>query len=78
MANRPCAANRTLEDMDAYYRSNPSLIVTGDPDAICRKRPQKYIDHENEQITRTAAGKDVLSDSGADLVEWTADPESKK
>lgn len=63
--------------MDAYYRSNPSLIVTGDPDAISQKLPQKYIDYENEQITRTVAGKDVSSDSGAEQVEWTADPESK-
>lgn len=73
----PETANRTLEDMDAYYRPNPSLIVTGDPDAISQKRPQKYIDYENEQITRIVAGKGVLSDSGAEQVEWTADPESK-
>lgn len=77
LANCSCAANRTLEDMDAYYRSNPSLIVTGDPDAISQKRPQKYIDHEKEQITRTITGKDVLSVSGAEQVEWTANPESK-
>jgi hypothetical protein len=63
--------------MDAYYRSNPSLIVTGDPDAISQKRPQKYIDHEKEQITRTITGKDVLSVSEAEQVEWTANPESK-
>lgn len=52
-----CLANRSLEDIDAYYRSNPSLIVTTDADATCRKRPQKYIDREDEELERTAAGK---------------------
>ncbi|PYH89650.1 general substrate transporter [Aspergillus ellipticus CBS 707.79] len=35
-------ANRTLEDLDAYYRSDPPLVVTGDPDAISVNRPLKY------------------------------------
>lgn len=43
-------ANRTLEDMDAYYRSNPSLIVIGDRDVITRTRPQKYTDREAEAL----------------------------
>ncbi|KAJ5106058.1 hypothetical protein NUU61_003405 [Penicillium alfredii] len=64
-------ANRSLEDLDAYYRSNPSLIVTKDPDAICRRRPQKYIEHEDEEIEKTAAGKDVLSSVEAAHVEWS-------
>ncbi|KNG83306.1 hexose carrier protein [Aspergillus nomiae NRRL 13137] len=46
----PETANRNLEDMDAYYRSNPALIVTKDPDAISAKRPLKYIQHEDEEI----------------------------
>jgi hypothetical protein len=52
-------ANRSLEDLDAYYRTNPSLIVTGDPDATCRKRPQKYIEREDEEFERTTVGKGV-------------------
>jgi hypothetical protein len=52
-------ANRSLEDIDAYYRSNPSLIVTIDADAICRKRPHKYIDREDEELERTTAGKGI-------------------
>jgi hypothetical protein len=55
-------ANRSLEDIDAYYRSNPSLIVTTDADATFRKRPQKYVDREDEELERTTAGK------GAQLV----------
>lgn len=30
MHSHESAANRSLEDMDAYYRSNPSLIVIND------------------------------------------------
>lgn len=58
--------------MDAYYRDNPSLIVTKDPDAICQRRPQKYIDREGEEIERTAASQ------GLEHVEWTSQGESKK
>jgi hypothetical protein len=63
-------ANRSLEDLDAYYRTNLSLIVTGDPDAICRKRPQKYIEREDEEFERTAVGKGVMPVE-AEHVEWT-------
>ncbi|KKY16585.1 putative mfs sugar [Diplodia seriata] len=35
----PETANRSLEDLDEYYRTNPSLIVIRDPDAISTKRP---------------------------------------
>ncbi|KAI5465277.1 general substrate transporter [Mariannaea sp. PMI_226] len=52
----PETANRQLEDIDAYYRTNPSLIVTGDKDAITTKRPLQYIEHENELIRRSRAG----------------------
>lgn len=47
-------ANRTLEDIDAYYRTNPSLIVVGDPDAISTKRPLRFIQHEDAEIQRKA------------------------
>ncbi|GAB1215098.1 hypothetical protein ATERTT37_004281 [Aspergillus terreus] len=50
----PETANRTLEDVDAYYRTNPPLIVVRDPDAISTKRPLKYIQHEDEEIQRKA------------------------
>ncbi|OQD99384.1 hypothetical protein PENVUL_c064G09786 [Penicillium vulpinum] len=53
-------ANRSLEDFDAYYCASPSLIVSGDPGAICWKRPQNYIEREDEEFERTA-GKGVMS-----------------
>ncbi|KAF9888167.1 hypothetical protein FE257_009162 [Aspergillus nanangensis] len=58
----PETANRTLEDLDAYYRTNPPLIVTGDPDAISAKRPLKYIQHEEEELRKTAKGEGVRVD----------------
>lgn len=50
--SRPIKANRTLEDVDSYYRSNPSLVVVNDPDAVCVKRPQKYIQHEDNEMQK--------------------------
>ncbi|KAJ5742723.1 Major facilitator superfamily domain general substrate transporter [Penicillium nucicola] len=50
----PETANRTLEDMDAYYRSNPPLIVAGDADAISTKRPLQFVCHEDEEVQKNA------------------------
>lgn len=69
----PETANRSLEDIDAYYRTKPSLIVVGDRDAICRGRPQQYIDHEEEEIKRTAESKGVAQPVFAEHLEWTSD-----
>lgn len=40
--------------MDAYYRSNPPLIVTGDADAISTKRPLQFVYHEDEEVQKNA------------------------
>ncbi|THZ93006.1 general substrate transporter [Aureobasidium pullulans] len=48
----PETSSRTLEDLDAYFRSDPSLIVVGDKDAISSKRPLKYIEKENDEVHR--------------------------
>lgn len=61
-------ANRTLEDLDDYYRSDPPLIVTQDPDAICRKRPLKYIQREEDALERTTVSKGLPSEQH---IEWT-------
>ncbi|KNG85303.1 MFS sugar transporter [Aspergillus nomiae NRRL 13137] len=57
----PETANRTLEDVDAYYRSNPPLIVAGDPDATSTKRPLRFIQHEDSEVQRRAKRTDSLS-----------------
>ncbi|KAI1811163.1 hexose carrier protein [Poronia punctata] len=55
----PETANRTLEDLDAYYRDNPPLLVIKDKDATCVRRPQKFVlahDRDVEQAAAAAAG----------------------
>lgn len=42
--------------MDAYYRTNPPLIVVKDQDAICTRRPLKYVEHEDAEIRRRQRG----------------------
>lgn len=46
----PETADRTLEDLDAYYRESPSLIVVGDPTATSRRRPKKYADMQEVDV----------------------------
>jgi len=48
----PYTANRSLEDLDEYYRGNPSLIVTKDKDAISSGRPRMYMDREADMVMR--------------------------
>ncbi|KAG5656725.1 hypothetical protein KAF25_010278 [Fusarium avenaceum] len=48
----PETANRKLEDMDAYFRENPSVIVIKDKDATMAKRPEKYVLQDQEDMQR--------------------------
>lgn len=48
------AANRSLEDLDEYYRNNPPLIVIGDKDAVCSNRPLRYTEREITHMQRVA------------------------
>ncbi|KAK7219012.1 hypothetical protein V2G26_007015 [Clonostachys chloroleuca] len=62
----PETANRTLEDLDEYYRNNPPLIVTSDEDAICSKRPLKYVEKEQTHVRRVVrASQDLSRDKSA-------------
>jgi hypothetical protein len=51
----PETANRSLEDMDDYFRNNPGLIVTRDFDAICQKRPERFVLRERAELERNEA-----------------------
>ncbi|GME45892.1 Sugar/inositol transporter [Neofusicoccum parvum] len=51
----PETANRSLEDLDAYYRTNPPLIVIKNPEAISTKRPLQYAQQEDQEIHKTEA-----------------------
>ncbi|KAM0245944.1 hypothetical protein ACHAP5_005097 [Fusarium lateritium] len=60
-ANQPLA-NRKLEDMDIYFRENPSIIVINDKDATKTMRLEKYAlqDHEDIQRERVSPEEKVL------------------
>lgn len=51
----PETANRTLEDLDAYYRENPPLLVIQDKDATSVHRPQKFATGRSLDIEEVAA-----------------------
>ncbi|KAF4312614.1 Sugar/inositol transporter [Botryosphaeria dothidea] len=51
----PETANRSLEDLDAYYRTNPPLIVTRSPEAISKKRPVRFLEQENAELHKAEA-----------------------
>ncbi|KAI0454822.1 general substrate transporter [Xylaria acuta] len=52
----PETANRTLEDLDAYYREDPPLLVIKDKDATCVRRPQKFAMAQSRDVEVAAAG----------------------
>ncbi|OAA64572.1 General substrate transporter [Niveomyces insectorum RCEF 264] len=57
----PETSNRSLEDMDYYYRKDPPLLVTSGSEAVSSseaisvKRPQEYVERENLEVARTVA-----------------------
>ncbi|EXK43514.1 hypothetical protein FOMG_02460 [Fusarium oxysporum f. sp. melonis 26406] len=52
----PVTVNRTLEDLDAYYRSYSPLWVYKSKDGTSVKRPQEYIQHEIELVGEVNTG----------------------
>ncbi|KAI4172505.1 MAG: hypothetical protein LQ343_003499 [Gyalolechia ehrenbergii] len=60
----PETADRTLEDIDRFFREEARVFVFLDRDAVREKRPLKYIEHEEREVRRNSS---VLSE--------TADPE---
>jgi len=64
------ASNRSLEDLDEYYRGNPALIVTRDKDAISSARPVKFIERETEMVQRQrkVTGSTTMGKEGATVV----------
>jgi len=51
----PETAGRTLEDLDAYYRESPPLLVFRDKDVTSSKRPAKYIEAEDANVRRASS-----------------------
>ncbi|KAI1174925.1 hexose carrier protein [Nemania sp. FL0916] len=50
----PETANRTLEDLDAYYREDPHLLVIKDKDATSVRRPQKFAIAQSRDVEEAA------------------------
>ncbi|PKY00220.1 putative MFS sugar transporter [Aspergillus campestris IBT 28561] len=65
----PETANRTLEDIDAYYRTDPPLVVVGDPDVISRRRPRQFIEHEDEEVQKKAEHGKIMDKVNLPAVE---------
>jgi len=71
----PETADRSLEDIDEYYRTNPPLLVFRDKDVTSSKRPEKYRIREEEEVRRASSADPVafrrsskmagMSESGA-------------
>ena len=54
----PETANRHLEDIDALYREDKSMIwVFRNKDAIQVERPQRFIDADQERIEMVNTGR---------------------
>ncbi|TKA77978.1 hypothetical protein B0A49_02438 [Cryomyces minteri] len=51
----PETADRSLEDLDRLFRENHDIFVFKDKDAIHHKRPQKYVEHMEEQVRRNSS-----------------------
>ncbi|KAK9798428.1 putative General substrate transporter [Seiridium cardinale] len=51
----PETADRSLEDVDRFFQDNQNVLIFRDPDAKSSKRPQKYIEHEREEVRRNSS-----------------------
>lgn len=51
----PETADRTLEDLDRYFRDNHNVIVCGNKEAISSKRPEEWVEHEREEVRRNSS-----------------------
>ncbi|KAI0123036.1 general substrate transporter [Xylariales sp. AK1849] len=51
----PETADRSLEDVDRFFRENHDILIFRDKDAKSSKRPQKYIDYERDEVRRNSS-----------------------
>ncbi|KAI0440504.1 hexose carrier protein [Xylaria telfairii] len=68
----PETSNRTLEDLDAYYREDPPLLVLKDKDATSVCRPPKFAVAQRRDVEEVAATglrkRSIREDDGKMLV----------
>ena len=48
----PETSGRTLEDMDRFFREDPPLLVLRDKGATSKRRPDRYAEHEEQEVRR--------------------------
>lgn len=48
----PETAGRTLEDIDRFFHGGAPLFVFKDKEAIAEKRPDRFIEQENQSVRR--------------------------
>ncbi|KAI1136931.1 general substrate transporter [Hypoxylon sp. FL0543] len=70
----PETANRTLEDLDAFYRDNPPLVLHRDRDSTSVRRPERFIQAQGRDIEEAAHN---LRRRGSILVHDAADKSEK-
>lgn len=74
----PETSDRTLEDLDAFYRDNPPLIVVGHKDSTSRRRPAKYAEWQNRDIEEAAVATGAMRRDSDKAVPETAHNETEK
>ncbi|KAI5865122.1 general substrate transporter [Durotheca rogersii] len=65
----PETANRTLEDLDAYYRDDPPLLLFRDRDSTSLRRPAKFADAQDrdvEEATENMRRRSIFVDESKD------------
>ena len=50
----PETSNRTLEDIDRYFRDNKSIFVNNIPEGLCVERPARYAEIEQSLVDSNA------------------------
>ncbi|KAF2502553.1 general substrate transporter [Lophium mytilinum] len=51
----PETAGRSLEDLDRFFAGNAPLLVWRDKDAVVSKRPQAFVEREEEEVRRASS-----------------------
>ena len=71
----PETAGRSLEDIDRYFTGNCPLLVFLDKEAIQEKRPERYIEREQDEMRRNSSV--VPGQVGAALDNYEKDKDSR-
>ena len=51
----PETADRSLEDVDRFFRENQNILIFKDPKAVSSKRPIEYVEHMEREVRRNSS-----------------------